>query len=674
MSDQIPPGFRVAPEAGDLPPGFRIVEPSALGVAGRGLIRGATYGLNDEVGGAVVGAGGVVSGEGFGPAYERGRDAIRRQDAADQQAHPWIDIGAQVAGGVGSALLTQGRGPQIAAAAHLPAIGGRMNALMSLMPQTIQTAARVVGTGAAGGALSGFGTGEGGFANRMENAAEGALIGGAASGALGLVGRAATGVAGRIRTAFGGGNPDEMAERLIARSIHRSGNTLDDVGARLQAAGDQPVALVDVAGRNTQALGATAANTPGRSMDAADEFVQGRRMTRPDRLQNLGDQAFGGGTGDDIVNQRNALSAQRRAEAAPLYDEAFSRPAGMTEPMRAVIDDPVTRAGLARGLEIQRIENTTARARGIPEPNAPDNAIVFDADGTPRITQVPNMRTLDAIKRGLDDIIENARSDVTGKVQWTERLRAVDNLRRTWVNLLDENNPAYRDARAAWAGPTAQMEATDAGRKAFRTDPDAVAGRMQAPPDVQDAYRLGAGRAFADAVTDPGTASGKARLFLENGQMQQRLASILPPDELARLNAGLRQEVDMTAVERAVGPRAGSQTGRLMAGMEDMQNAPLGPWATAAAQLVSGHPISATRTVAADQWRRVGQGINPATSNALAPRLFDTSPATRGSVIEAVRNRLLDDAIRAEQMRARMQPAMRSFGIAAGHRPEDQPQ
>jgi hypothetical protein len=674
MRDQVPPGFRVAPEAGDLPPGFRIVEPSALGVAGRGLIRGATYGLNDEVGGAVVGAGGVVSGEGFGPAYERGRDAIRRQDAADQQAHPWIDVGAQVVGGVGSALLTQGRGPQIAAAAHLPAVGSRVNALMSLMPQTIQTAARVVGTGAAGGALSGFGTGEGGFGNRMENAAEGAVIGGLAGGALAGIARGASGIAQRVRTAFGGGNPDEMAQRLIARSIHRSGNTLDDVGARLQAAGDQPVALVDVAGRNTQALGATAANTPGMAMDVADNFVQGRRATRPDRLQNLGDRAFGGGTGDDIVAQREALSAQRRTEAAPLYDEAFSKPAGMTEPMKAVIDDPVTRAGLARGLEIQRIENTTARARGLPEPNAPDNAIVFDADGTPRITSVPNMRTLDAVKRGLDDIIENAKSDVTGKVQWTERLRAVDDLRRTWVGLLDENNPSYAAARAAWAGPTAQMEATDAGRKAFRTDPDFVAGRMKAPPDVQDAYRLGAGRAFADAVTDPGTASGAARRFLENGQMQQRLASILPPDELAKLNAGLRQEVDMTAVERTVGPRAGSQTGRLMAGMDDMQNAPLGPWATAAAQLVSGHPVAATRTVASDQWRRLGQGINPATSNALAPRLFDTNPATRGDVIGEVRNRLLDDAIRAERMRARMRPAVRSFGITAGHRPDDQPQ
>jgi hypothetical protein len=340
----------------------------------------------------------------------------------------------------------------------------------------------------------------------------------------------------------------------------------------------------------------------------------------------------------------------------------------MTDAMGHIIDDPIGQTGLRRGLEIQRIENAARRARGEPEVPTNDPAIHFDDDGTPRIVGVPNMRSLDAIKRGMDSMIDAARSDTTGQVQWTERLRAIDDMRRTWVRLLDQNNPAYAEARAAWGGPSAQMEATQAGRTAMRTDRDIVAQRATTgPEDVRDAYRLGAGRDVSDRFSDPARASGAARLMLEDTNMQHRLASLLKPEELAAFNAVLQRETQMTAVERAVGPRAGSQTGRLLAGGADMEAGVPGPVMQGISQVLGGHPLQGGLTIGRDLVvRRLGQGINPATSDALANRLFQTDPAERAALYQSLRNRLLTDKAAAEKVRRFVSPVIQGISEQAG--------
>jgi hypothetical protein len=517
------------------------------------------------------------------------------------------------------------------------------------------------------GGTAGFGEGEGGFANRVESAGEGALAGGITAPVLGGVVNAISAGAGRATHAAGLRNPEVAADRQIVRALDRGGTSVDEAATRLTAAGDTPTALVDVGGRNTVNLAATAANTPSKAMDTADAFVESRRIGRPDRLMNAGDAAFGGGSGTDVADATGALRAKRAAEASPLYDKAFAQPAGMTEPMKAILADPVAQTGLKRGLEIQRIENATRRARGEAEAPTTDPSIQYDEHGDPRIVGVPTMRSMDAVKRGMDATIEDARDSTTGKVQWTERLRAIDDMRRTWVGLLDEGNPDYAAARAAWGGPSAQMEATQAGRSAFRTDRDVVAARAgQGAPDVQDAYRLGAGRDFSDRVSDPARASGAARKMLEDHQMQARLNSLLPAGLAEDLNKALRRETDMTAVEKAVSPRAGSQTARMLAGGDDMGRDVIGPWLTAFRQLTSGHPWGAAATAGADTYRRIGQGINSATSDALATRLFETDPALRQKVTDALRNRLLADATSTERARAIIRPILRGVAETAG--------
>jgi hypothetical protein len=64
--------------------------------------------------------------------------------------------------------------------------------------------------------------------------------------------------------------------------------------------------------------------------------------------------------------------------------------------------------------------------------------------------------------------------------------------------------------------------------------------------------------------------------------------------------------------------------------------------------------------------RRLGQGINPATSDALANRLFVTDPAGRQRVADALQNRLMQDQIRTELARRITTPVIRGLSETAG--------
>lgn len=628
--------------------------PSALGVAARGVVRGATMGFNDELKGAVAGIGGLFTGEGVGPAYERGRDAARAVDAADQAAQPVANVAGQVAGGVGSALLAA----PAAAATGLTALGARavapiaarLNPLMAQVPQWLGTTGRVLGSGAAGGGVAGFGEGQGGFNERLENAAEGGALGAAAGGVLGAGVRIGGAVAGRAGHVLGLRNPEVAADRQVLRSLDRGGVTLDVAENRLAGSGGAPVALVDAGSRNTVNLGATAANTPSAAMDAADAFVQGRRYSRPDRLNNAGDQAFGGGSGASLPAAQAAQDAQRRAAAGPLYDQVRNF---------GPIDDPAIADRLLRLPDnVFTRASTFARLDGVdPAP------LVRNGE----LTRIPTAADLDLVGQGLGDSIEAARRAGDNALARQLTIARQDLAGMADNAIVDPNTGQriYAEARAAWAGPSAQMEATEAGRTAFRTNRDEVAATMQnSAPDVQDAYRLGAGRDFSDRVSDPQAAPGFVRDLVEDRTQQDRLNALLQPPQRDALNAVLQRERAMHQVEGAVSPRAGSQTARLQAGGDDMGRDPAGPWLSALGQLTSGQPIAAAGTVLRDQWRRFGQGINPATADALANRLFTTDPAARAQVIQTLRNRLMQD--QQTQQRARVVGGRVLQGIGVG--------
>ena len=182
-------------------------------------------------------------------------------------------------------------------------------------------------------------------------------------------------------------------------------------------------------------------------------------------------------------------------------DAAANAPGAVWNPrIQQFLDDPIMQQGLQRGMTIQRLESL---AQGKPF-NPTEYAITgTDAAGKPIVGTVPNMRTLDMGKRGLDEIVAESRDPLSGRL--SAYGRAVDQARRSYVSELDRVNPDYATARAAWSGPSASLDALRSGQTFLNKAPDEIADEMaNIAPGDQEFYRLGAANTLKKAVARTG--------------------------------------------------------------------------------------------------------------------------------------------------------------------------
>lgn len=139
-------------------------------------------------------------------------------------------------------------------------------------------------------------------------------------------------------------------------------------------------------------------------------------------------------------NKQAVLTRLQQAQA----DGTANAPGAVWNPrIQQFLDDPIMRGGINRGLEIQRLE---AVADGKPFNPSEYAVIGMDDSGQPIVGSVPNMRLLDAGKRGLDAIIRDNQNQVTG--QLTDYGKAVYKFNKAFVGQIDNANPAYQAARA----------------------------------------------------------------------------------------------------------------------------------------------------------------------------------------------------------------------------------
>lgn len=604
-------GWQPVPRAAD--PNVRAGRQANSGVGGyidslaRQFAQGATFGTADEISAGLNTGAGLWGDYGQSLAAERGRDEAFRTD------NP---ITAGVANFAG-AVLGPGRSVGMIAPAN-PGAGLAARLLRSGL-------GRGAVAGATGGAAAGAGEGEG-VQGRATAALTGGTVGGVLGGALGGGVSAGSTLAGRLLHGLGLRNPEVAADRQLLRALERDSRPVAGLSV------PEGLTITDVGGANVRNLAGAAANSPGRAMEVADELVQARRAARPERIAGAVDDAFGGGGGTRVADEVAALRTQRATDAAPLYDEAFRQPTGMTEALRVLVDDPIGQAGLARGLNIQRIEEATAGRRP-GNMLGMDPAVQFAEDGTPRIVGEPSTRTLDSIKRGIDDTLEGYRDPVTGRLNLDERGRAIEGFRQRLVELLDQGNPSYAQARAAWAGPTQSTAAMGQGQAALRANPDQVAqiAARLSPGDLEF-FRLGVGRAITDMGADPARGATAARRLLEDRNMQRRLEAAIPdPAQRQAFAQAMQREVDMATVDRAISPRAGSQTARLQAGQDDMQiDAPGG----LAGALISGTSLGGAIRQGVNSVYRRAQGMTPATADSLAARLMSDDAAQNAATVQ----------------------------------------
>jgi len=631
----------------------------------------------------------------LGETYDESLARERATDKRFAEEHPVINVAGNVVGG-----------------GIMP---GQMGAGFIRGAGTVANIGRAIVAGGTGGAVAGFGEGEGGLGPRSQNALLGAGLGAATGFGLNATVQAGRPVVNRLLNATGLRDPEAMAERQILRGLSRDGRTVEQVEAALNpngavgpavAARPDNLVLPDVAGRNVVNLTAVAANTPGTGMARADELVQARYGAGPERIAGAVDNGLGGGGGTRVADEVAALQAKRSTDAAPLYAQAFEHevtPEAYADLARFV-RDPIGQDALNRGLRVIELEHLArgekfnpadygvTRSRPPADPLASDYAEASSvvpgytppaaqATPAPNIAaeggagkwvpvegSTPNVRLMDAVKRGYDEIVEGFRDPTSGRLNLNQYGRAVNDVRATYRDQLAGTVPEYGDALKAWSGPSGSLDALGQGQQALKLNRDVVQSIVQRLPEGdREFFRLGVGRAITDAASNPKNVRRVAADLLNDRQMQARLEAAIPdPAQRAAFRSALEQEVQMAATNQAISPRAGSHTHRLDAGAEDMADAPPGGWLIGLLEATQRNGVVGAAAKGVMGLYRRTEGINPATASALTNRLLSTDPADQLAMLQALRARRDNDLLAAARGRAAAVPLLQGIGAGVG--------
>lgn len=593
--------------------------------------RGLTFGLSDKLEAAML-AGGHKLGlkspydvagadDSFSEAYHKNLDAIRHEGEKFSETNPVAAKAAEVAGAVGSV-------------ASLPSRGAL--AVSGLLPK-IAEGAKV---GGAAGGLAGFGGSNdqsltGDLAATGVGAATGAGIGGV-GGAVAdrVVAPIYNWIARRVSPEAVESQAVQAIARRMTQDAKAGGPTAQDMLDLMIAAPEKPQALVDVAGENVRAFGGKLARQPGEARQIARDFLNQRDVEAGPRIASDVNQGIS--AGGSAYDTNEALMSARSAAARPQYDAAFQQQQVWSPRLQNFIDDPVMRQGLRRGMELERIDSVTHNRPFDPTQMGVD----LDAEGNIQFRDVPNMRVLDAGKRGLDALIADERNPVTGRL--SQRGVSLDQFRRAYLGELDslDKTGTYAAARAAWAGPSASMDAIRAGQAVFNRRPEEIAAEVarlqQHSPGDLEFYRLGAADAIKEKIAKTGMGGDEAKRLIGNRYTQQQLRPLFASQrEYDRfIDAATSENRMFETRQKLIG---GSQTAERLA--ED--TAPEGAAGHAlrgAVALAEGAPGAAGLSFM-KSLGSMTRGESPAVNAAAARMLF--RPQTEPEVFQNLRDVLL---------------------------------
>jgi len=429
---------------------------------------------------------------------------LKQQRAIDEAGGTYRTAG-QVMGAVGggAGLIRRGLSPAYntakAGAGWLPVLG---------------TSA---GEGMALGSLYGFGSGQGGFENRKNEALR--------SGAVGLAIGTAAPVATRTLGALGDmiaapfRSRGTKAEKLLSKSMRQDGLTGTEASARLHEMGPEAMPIDLGANIRQQAEGLAA--MPGNAQSVVRGALDERAAGASQRVVDATNEALGQpvntlAMADDII-------ARRSAAAKPLYEHAYSQPVPYTRELEALLKRPATAQALRKARAL-------AANEGIPSQQWFAN--VAD-DGAVTIGRVPDVRQLDLTKRALDDMIGTAK-----RAGNSNEARILTGLKNDLVGMVDSAVPSYARARNAYSGPTLVLEAMEEGQSLFRNPvtPAQVERTLAGMgASEREAFQQGARAAIADIMGTARNDANAARALFEKGYNREKLAMLVGEDNAAAL-------------------------------------------------------------------------------------------------------------------------------------------
>lgn len=495
---------------------------------GRAAAQGLTFGWADEAE-AAVRALLREDGEDFEEAYSRNRDAIRQQVDAFRDQSPWAATGAEVGGAI--------------AGAFLPGVGtaGAASKFVAGAPTLIGRLARLGAVGAIEGGIYGAGT-----AKEVEDILGGVASGAAAGAALGVaVPAAVEGVRGAGRLVRSAASPETGAAARLAVAAERSGDTPANLARKVQEARalGKPATLADVGGETMRRELETAVQRPGAGAQQAVEFLSQRNR---EQLSRLSRDIVGltGVPADDVADVIATTMATREKAATPVYKAAMQFAAELNDDVvdayGKVVATPLGKQALTKAKRILNVEN-------------------FD--------DAPLMHRIDALKKGIDDVIETARRGGERNIA-----RKATQIKRQLVDEVDAVNPTYRQAREIWEDGASYLDAIDNGREILKSNMTAAALKREwsgLADSEREAFRIGAVDAIVTRMRQQSAEEPNLLKIIRSPEISDKIKIMLSPRDAARFEKLIDIEEAMFKTSNQA--RGNSATQRRAASMDEQE-------------------------------------------------------------------------------------------------------
>lgn len=428
------------------------------------------------------------------------------------------------------------------------------------------------------------------------------------------------------------------------RVVSRAAPDLAEVRTNIAQAADMnlPYSLADADPR-LRALGGSVSRFSPDGRALAEQNYTARAMGQADRAIDGIDSYLAPVT--NIEQRGGEIRQAAQAASRPLYDDAFTRAAPVDEELAGLLNSDAGRAALAKARVIASNEGRDPNAMGF---NLNDQGEVV-------IQEAPSFETLDLVKRGLDAHLNDFRNPITGQLDLAGNPLAgsVEGLRQRLVGKLDKLNPAYGEARAAYASQIARKNALDTGgdlaRQAVpqRQFDAALAGMNDMTmPEVQRGYAT----AMADKVSQQRLANNPYSGVYGSPLQQGKVATLFPEgsDQFNRL---YNLENEMAATRNEV--LGGSQTQPRNIADQMFQGGVANDAVDMGIQAVTGGGVpGATRMLGAlaryaKDRSQLGLAGAKSKADALAPQLFDTSnPRAAADYIDELLKKMAQERAR----------------------------
>ena len=564
--------------------------------AGLGSMVGgiSAEGWRGNVGSYFAGAGNAVTAGNLGRIAELTGSSEGGTDLAMQMARDngGAYFGGELTGGVLGALGTQG---------ILGKVAGRM---------APGAAANVLANPLTADTIYGAATGASTADDPLYGALGGAALGAGGSYAGQRIGQSLFGL-GKPK----GIDPLNRGERDVLGAVNATGAS--DIEAALLQAQELgvPASLADVSPEALALAGSSIRANPTIAGQAR-QTLQQRSRGQIDRFRQAVGRDLG--PLDNVVQRSDDLTQQARDSASPLYAEAYAAPVVGTPEIARALQTPFGRQGLGYAEKIAANEGRNTQAMGFaldeagnpvlnpipadalavlgaaesklfqaeealrrakagqltgqPVGNVNEAELSYQAatqelaDAQSLMAAQPSVgtlaespgyttQTIDYAKRGMDKVLEQYRSPITGKLVLDDLGKSENQVLRGLLSAVDDVNPAFGRARAAYAGPAGEREALSLGGDAWRIDPDQLQVQVGAQtPSRLEQYRLGARDDLMKGASDLRYSSNPFA-SIDTPTFEQQASTIFnDPEAIARLLAQRDLEGQLSAsTNRLVG-------------------------------------------------------------------------------------------------------------------------